>query len=172
MPGSEFPALPGTLDSMAGVYAPPKKYRMGSGGGKGKSAKSGDAILVFALAAMVPKSSHSGTAFRPSSQTKHAFGTGSHAGVSGRAIAAMDRTARRSPEVMVRITGRQHGGGHVLANFSYISRLGHGAEKQVPLYTSDGDILHDGKDMQILPRIGRNGRWEMMRVARALRPFP
>ncbi len=154
-----FRLSPGTLDSMAGVYAPPKKYRMGSGGGKGKSAKSGDAILVFALAAMVPKSSHSGTAFRPSSQTKHAFGTGSHAGVSGRAIAAMDRTARRSPEVMVRITGRQHGGGHVLANFSYISRLGHGAEKQVPLYTSDGDILHDGKDMQILAQDWQE--WEM-----------
>ncbi|ALR23109.1 hypothetical protein AX777_21485 [Sphingobium yanoikuyae] len=60
---------------------------------------------------------------------------------------------------MVRITGRQHGGGHVLANFSYISRLGHGAEKQVPLYTSDGDILHDGKDMQILAQDWQE--WEM-----------
>jgi hypothetical protein len=144
---------------MAGVYAPPKKYRMGSGGGKAKGAKAGGTILAFAVASMVPKSSQSATSFRPSSQAKHAFGAGSHAGVSGRAIAAMDRTARRSPEVMVRITGRQHGGGHVLANFSYISRLGHGSEKQVPLYTSDGDILNDGKDMQILAQDWQE--WEM-----------
>lgn len=149
----------GTLDSMAGVYAPPKKYRMGSGGGKAKGAKSGGTMLAFAVAAIVPKSSQSPAGFRPSSQAKHAFGAGSHAGVSGRAIAAMDRTARRAPEVMVRVTGRQHGGGHVLANFSYISRLGHGAEKQVPLYTSDGDILHDGKDMQILAQDWQE--WEM-----------
>jgi hypothetical protein len=62
----------------------------------------------------------------------------------------MERTARRSPEVVVRITGRQNGGGHVLANFAYISRLGHGDDVQVPLYTSDGDVLRDGKDMQVL----------------------
>jgi hypothetical protein len=62
----------------------------------------------------------------------------------------MERTARRSPEVVVRITGRQNGGGHILANFAYISRLGHGDDVQVPLYTSDGDVLRDGKDMQVL----------------------
>lgn len=144
---------------MAGVYAPPKKYRMGSGGGKAKGARAGGTVLALAVASMVPKPAQSTTSFRPSSQAKHAFGAGTHAGVSGRAIAAMDRTARRSPEVMVRVTGRQHGGGHVLANFSYISRLGHGAEKQVPLYTSDGDILHDGKDMQILAQDWQE--WEM-----------
>jgi hypothetical protein len=45
---------------------------------------------------------------------------------------------------------RQNGGGHVLANFAYISRLGHGDDVQVPLYTSDADVLRDGKDMQVL----------------------
>src|SRR3546814_12954645 len=105
---------------MAGGYAPPKKYRMGSAGGKAKGAKSGGTMLAFAVAAIVPKSSQSPAGFRPSSQAKHAFGAGSHAGVSGRAIAAMDRTARRAPEVMVRVTGRPHGGGHVLANFSHL----------------------------------------------------
>ena len=54
----------------------------------------------------------------------------------------MERTARRVPEVMVRITGRQHGGGHVLANFSYISRLGHGPDKELGLRTSEGDVIH------------------------------
>jgi hypothetical protein len=80
------------------------------------------------------------------------------AAVSGRAIAAMERTARRVPEVMVRATGRQHGG-HVLANFSYISRLGHGEGKQVALYTSDEEVLHDARDMQILAQDWQE--WEM-----------
>jgi hypothetical protein len=60
---------------------------------------------------------------------------------------------------MVRATGRQHGGGHVLANFSYISRLGHGADKQVALYTSDEEVLHDARDMQILAQDWQE--WEM-----------
>jgi hypothetical protein len=71
----------------------------------------------------------------------------------------MERTARRVPEVMVRATGRQHGGGHVLANFSYISRLGHGEGKQVALYTSDEEVLHDARDMQILAQDWQE--WEM-----------
>jgi hypothetical protein len=71
----------------------------------------------------------------------------------------MERTARRVPEVMVRATGRQHGGGHVLANFSYISRLGHGEGKQVALYTSDEEVLHGARDMQILAQDWQE--WEM-----------
>jgi hypothetical protein len=87
---------------------------------------------------------------------------------TGRAIHAMERTARRSPEVVVRITGRQNGGGHILANFAYISRLGHGDDVQVPLYTSDGDVLRDGKDMQVLAQ-----DWQEWVVARtgAIRRF-
>jgi hypothetical protein len=45
---------------------------------------------------------------------------------------------RAVARVVVRITGRQNGGGHILANFAYISRLGHGDDVQVPLYTSRG----------------------------------
>lgn len=132
----------GTLDSIAGVYAPPRKYRLGSAGGKARGSKGSSALLgVLLKPAGGP---------RPGGQVKHAFGSGSGATVSGRAIAAMHRTARRVPEVMVRITGRQNGAGHVLANFSYISRLGHGADQQLDLYTSDGDVLRDGRDMQVL----------------------
>lgn len=132
----------GTLDSIAGVYAPPKRYRLGSAGGKGKGAKSSSALLGVLLK---PKGSSG-----QGGQIKRAFGAGSDAAVSGRAIAAMHRTSRRVPEVMVRITGRQNGAGHVLANFSYISRLGHGADQQLDLYTSDGDVIRDGRDMQVL----------------------
>jgi len=71
----------------------------------------------------------------------------------------MERTARRAPEVVVRITGRQHGGGHVLANFSYISRLGHGPDEELALHTSDGDVIRDGGEMRILAQDWHE--WEM-----------
>lgn len=140
----------GTLDTMAGVFAPPKRYRLGSAGGKGKGERSGGTVLGIALASALTKPNATSSGPRSGAQIKHAFGGGGQGAASRRAIATMDRTARRVPEVMVRITGRQHGGGHVLANFIYISRLGHGGEKEVPLHTSDGDVLRDGKDMQIL----------------------
>ncbi|MDY0969090.1 relaxase/mobilization nuclease domain-containing protein [Sphingomonas sp. CFBP9021] len=72
---------------------------------------------------------------------------------------AAERTSRRIPEAVVRITGRQHGGGHVLANFAYISRLGHGDENELGLETSEGEVLYDGRDMQLLAKEWND--WEM-----------
>ena len=149
----------GTMDSMAGVFAPPKKYRLGSAGGSPKAPKAGGTMIGIAVASMFPKPSSSAAASRPSVQAKHAFGGGNQARMSGRAVMTMDRTSRRVPEVMVRITGRQHGGGHVLANFAYISRLGHGPEKELELETSDGEVLRDGRDMQVLAQDWHE--WEM-----------
>ena len=145
----------GTLDVLAGVYAPPKKRRPGSGGGKGGGAKTGGSFAAQVIQKLGTRS----TDRRAGLQAKHAFGGGSNAAVSRRAVSTMERTARRVPEVMVRITGRQHGGGHVLANFSYISRLGHGSDKELALHTSDGDVLHDGRDMQVLAQDWHE--WEM-----------
>lgn len=148
----------GTMDSMAGVFAPPKKYRMGSGGGSAKGPKAGGTILGMAVASMFPKPASS-TGCRAHSQTKHAFGGGSHTRVNNRAVMAAERTSRRVPEAVVRVTGRQHGGGHVLANFAYISRLGHGDEKELGLETSEGEILRDGREMQLLAKEWND--WEM-----------
>lgn len=145
----------GTLDVLAGVYAPPQKHRPGSGGGRAKGAKAGGSLIAL----MLPKSGAAQTGFRPSPQIKHAFRSSSHERVSDRAIMTMERTARGVPEVVVRITGRQHGSGHVLANFSYISRLGHGEGEELALHTSDGEVLRDGRDMQILAQDWHE--WEM-----------
>lgn len=147
-----FRFSPGTMDSMAGVFAPPKRYPMGSGGGSAKAPKVGGTMLGMAVASMFPKPASSSAGARPSSQAKHAFGGGSSTRMSGRAVMTAERTARRVPEAVVRITGRQHGGGHVLANFSYISRLGHGDENELGLETSEGDVLRDGRDMQLLAK--------------------
>jgi hypothetical protein len=149
----------GTMDSMAGVFAPPKKYRMGSGGGTAKGPRSGGTILGMAVASMFPKPTFSSAGLRPGSQTKRAFGGGSHVRVNNRAVMSAERTSRRVPEAVVRVTGRQHGGGHVLANFAYISRLGHGDEKELGLETSEGEVLRDGRDMQLLAKEWND--WEM-----------
>lgn len=145
-----FRFSPGTLDSLAGVFAEPKKRRSASGGGRAHPPEAGGTMLAFAVSSMLPAPTRPASGNRPSVQAKHAFGGSTSTETSGRAMRTMERTARRVPEVVVRITGRQHGGGHVLANFSYVSRLGHGEDKQVALYTSDGDVLRDGRDMQIL----------------------
>ncbi len=137
---------------MAGVFAPPKKYRLGTEGGSAKGPKTGGKMLGLAVASVFAKPASSTATSRPSAQAKHAFGGGTHGRMSGRAIMATDRTSRRVPEVMVRITGRQHGGGHVLANFTYISRLGHGPDEELGLETSEGVVLRDGRDMQILAK--------------------
>ncbi|WP_217429698.1 relaxase/mobilization nuclease domain-containing protein [Sphingomonas bacterium] len=135
---------------MAGVFSPAKKYRLGAGGGKGRAPKSGGTMLAFAVASMLPKPTAAGGAYRAPAQTKRAFGGGNQVMVSRRAVATMERTARRVPEVMVRITGRQSGAGHVLANFSYISRLGHGTDKELGLHTSEGEVIRDGEEMREL----------------------
>ena len=149
----------GTIDSMAGVFAAPKKYRLGSGGGSPKAPKAGGTVVGLAVASIFPKPASTTGGSRPSVHAKHAFGGGTQVRMSGRAVMTMDRTSRRVPEVVVRITGRQHGGGHVLANFAYISRLGHGPEKELGLETSDGEVLRDGRDMQILAQDWHE--WEM-----------
>ena len=121
-------------------------------------------MLGLAVASMFPKPATQIGGYRPPFTTKQAFGGGSQTATSRRAISTIDRTARRAPEVMVRITGRQHGGGHVLANFAYISRLGHDGEKELALYTSDGDVIRDGREMQELAQDWHE--WEMGDEAR------
>ena len=142
----------GTMDSMAGVFAPPKKYRLGTGGGSAKAPKVGGTMVGLAVASMVAKPTASSGGSRPSAQSKFAFGGGTRTRMSGRAVMTSERTGRRVAEVMVRITGRQHGGGHVLANFSYISRLGHGAEHELGLETSEGDVVRDAREMQLIAK--------------------
>ena len=116
-------------------------------------------MLGMAAASMLGATKSEARAYRSPPQTKQAFGGSSQTAVSRRAISTLARTAGGAPEVVVRITGRQHGGGHVLANFTYISRLGHGSDKELALYTSDGDVLRDGGEMQILAQDWHE--WEM-----------
>ena len=80
------------------------------------------------------------------------FGRGSHQQRSANAVAAISRTVKKKPEVMVKMTGRQNGQAHVAENFSYIARLGWGEDKELELLTSEGKIITNRKEMSALAR--------------------
>lgn len=80
------------------------------------------------------------------------FGRGSHQQRSANAIAAINRTVKKTPEVMVKMTGRQNGQAHVAENFSYIARLGWGEDKELALLTSEGKTITNRKEMSALAR--------------------
>ena len=80
------------------------------------------------------------------------FGLGSHQERSANAVAAISRTVKKTPEVMVKMTGRQNGQAHVAENFSYIARLGWGEDKELALLTSEGKTITNRKEMSALAR--------------------
>ena len=58
------------------------------------------------------------------------------------ARAKLARIVRKAPEVVVKVTGRQRGGGHVKAHLDYIGRKG-----DVDIETRDGEILTAKEDI-------------------------
>ena len=58
------------------------------------------------------------------------------------ARAKLARIVRKAPEVVVKVTGRQRGGGHVKAHLDYIGRKG-----ALGIETRDGEILTSKDDI-------------------------
>lgn len=58
------------------------------------------------------------------------------------ARAKLSRIVRSAPEVVVKVTGRQKGGGHVKAHLDYIGRKG-----EIDIETRDGEILTTKEDI-------------------------
>ncbi|GLV28003.1 hypothetical protein TomTYG75_05270 [Sphingobium sp. TomTYG75] len=71
---------------------------------------------------------------------------------SQRAMETLERTTRRAPQTVVKITGRIHGAGSVLGAFTYVARLGVGDQEPLPLETSEGKLLERADEMQQLAR--------------------
>lgn len=71
---------------------------------------------------------------------------------SQRAMETLERTARRVPQTVVKITGRIHGAGSVLGAFTYVARLGVADQEPLPLETSEGKLLARADEMQQLAR--------------------
>ena len=63
--------------------------------------------------------------------------------VRGDAWATLARVARRTPEVLVKVTGRKKGTKHLAAHFDYISRHG-----DISLETRDGEQIATKEDAQ------------------------
>ena len=71
---------------------------------------------------------------------------------SQRAMETLERTTRRVPQAVVKITGRIHGAGSVLGAFTYVARLGVADQEPLPLETSEGRLLARADEMQQLAR--------------------
>lgn len=134
------------LDELEFALGPRAKSGRGDVAGSAKATRSlaRFGAGVFALAGGAPFS---------------VFGGGSHSDRSRRAIETLKRTVDRSPEVMVKVTGRQNGGDHVLANFTYISREGWGEEKEVEILTDRGEVLGTHEEKAAVA--SRWQAWEM-----------
>lgn len=147
-----FELSPTALDQLEFALGPRAKGGRGDAAGAAKATRSlarfGSGLFVAAAGAM------------PFS----VFGKGTHSDRSRRAMEALARTVNRSPEVMVKVTGRQNGGEHVLANFTYISREGWGENEEIEILTDRGEILrtHDEKAAVA----ARWRAWEMADAAR------
>lgn len=80
------------------------------------------------------------------------FGAGAAGFSRSDAKAKLNRIARRAPEVMMKVTGRQKGSDHVHAHLDYISRKG-----KLDLEDRDGDILDTKQSV-----IDRGNEWTEM----------
>lgn len=71
-----------------------------------------------------------------------------HVGKAGGRVAAKDKLARvtkKTPEVMVKVTGRQKGGAHTAAHLEYIARHG-----KLEVETSDGQTIKNVAELREL----------------------
>lgn len=105
-------------------------------GNRGKHDRGG-AIVAGALLAAASRSGRPGE------------GKG-HIGKGGARVAARDKLARvtkKTPEVMVKVTGRQKGGAHTAAHLEYIARHG-----KLEVETSDGQTIKHVADLRELAR--------------------
>jgi hypothetical protein len=62
--------------------------------------------------------------------------------------AQLARMVARSPQVMVKVTGRQNGAAHVLANFQYIAGKEGREGRDEGIETQDGEVVKDPKRMK------------------------
>lgn len=77
---------------------------------------------------------------------------GSRAQRNATALRMIDRTVKRSPQVVVKITSRLHGSPSTLGAFTYVSRLGMSDKEPIDLATSEAKTLTDARDMMALAR--------------------
>ena len=111
---------PETIDALEKTWSAPKPKRRGVSGG---ASKGGRAVIRLAAAPVIIAAELS------------------QAERSDAAIAKLQRVVKRSPQVVVKVTGRQKGAAHVAANFNYIAGKKGREGREDGLETDEGDRL-------------------------------
>lgn len=111
---------PATIDALEKAWSAPKPKRRGGSGGARKGGKAAMGVITAPIAIAAAMS---------------------HAARSEAAVAKLSRVVKRSPQVLVKVTGRQKGAGHVAANFKYIAGKEGREGREDGLETDDGDKL-------------------------------
>lgn len=128
------------------------------GGGRGRVDTSGNLKLARVLGKIV------GGPFDTGAGVNAGGGGPSIATRSAWALQQIDRTARRAPQVMVKITSRLHGAAATVGAFTYVGRIGMSDKESIGIETSEGEHLIDARDMLGLAREWQS--WEQSDEAR------
>ena len=92
------------------------------------------------------------------------YGSQSRGERSARAFEQLGRTAKRAPQVVVKITSRIHGAASTVGAFTYAGRIGMSDQEPIGLETSEGKELMNAHDMMLLAREWQ--QWETADEAR------
>lgn len=137
---------PETIDALEKTWSAAKPKRQGGSGG---AAKGGRAVGRLAAVPVMLASEIS------------------QADRSDAAIARLQRVVKRSPQVVVKVTGRLKGVSHVAANFKYIAGKKGRAGREDGLETDEGERLWDTREFNQLAT-----RWVQWDAASEFRRAP
>lgn len=146
-----FEFTPWTLVELERVHAT-------HGGGRGRVDTSGNRKLARVLGTII------GGPFDTGSGVGAGGGGASLEVRSARALEQLARTAKRAPQVMVKITSRLHGASSTVGAFTYVGRIGMSDKEPIGIETSEGEHLIDARDMLALAREWQS--WEQSDEAR------
>lgn len=135
------------------------------GAGRGKIDRSGNRRAERALGALL-RAPHE-LAFAGTGRVSDAIGhhfTTSHQARSARALQTIERTAKRAPQVVVKITSRIHGAGSTVGAMTYAGRVGMSDREPIGIETSEGKHIMSAHDMLMLAREWQ--QWEQADEAR------
>lgn len=119
---------PATIDALEKSWSAPKPKRRGGSGGAAGGGRAAVGVLVAPIAML------------------------SHAARSDAAIAKLSRVVKRSPQVLVKVTGRQKGAGHIAANFKYVAGKEGREGREDGLETEEGEKLTKATEFNALAK--------------------
>lgn len=149
----------------AGTLEELERVQGASGGGRGKVDRRGNRKLERALGSML-RAPHE-LAFAGVGRVSDAVSSRTSSSTSARnamALQRMDRTAKRAPQVVVKITSRLHGAPSTVGAFTYVGRIGMSDKEELGIETSEGKHLMSAQEMLLLAREWQ--QWEQADEAR------